>query len=113
MINAGAIMTSSMLKHKVTPANRFNHISSTLANLSNSHKITFNNAVYNSEKETADRNYALGYFMKEHSIAHFQKQQTFIKHLIYIFRLVPLRLIASIWQLLPQAWQMRVKIPCL
>ena len=66
MINAGAIMTSSMLKRKVTPANRFNHISSTLANLSNSHKITFNNAVYNSEKETADRNYALGYFMKEH-----------------------------------------------
>lgn len=66
MINAGAIMSCSMIKRKSNPADRFNHIMQALYQLSDSQKITFNNAVYNSEKETADRNYALGYFMREH-----------------------------------------------
>ncbi|WP_208123277.1 glutaminase A [Facilibium subflavum] len=66
MINAGAIMSCAMIKKRLSPAGRFKHITNALSDLSNSHKITFNNAVYNSEKETADRNYALGYFMREH-----------------------------------------------
>jgi glutaminase len=66
MINAGAIMSCSMIKRKANPASKFNHIMKALHELSNSQKITFNNAVYNSEKDTADRNYALGYFMREH-----------------------------------------------
>ncbi|WP_018300268.1 glutaminase A [Fangia hongkongensis] len=66
MINAGAIMSCSMIQAKKTPAARFKCIVDALERLSASDKITFNNAVYNSEKDTADRNYALGYFMREH-----------------------------------------------
>ena len=66
MLNAGAIMSCSMIKRKASPADRFNHIMQALHNMTDSKRITFNNAVYNSEKDTADRNYALGYFMREH-----------------------------------------------
>ena len=66
LINSGAIMTSSLIKHTSPLAERFEYIMDVWKQLSGGiYKIGFNNSVYLSEKETADRNYALAYFMKE------------------------------------------------
>ena len=66
LINSGAIMTTSLIKNKNTPAERFEYIIKIWDDLSgNLYKIGFNNPVYLSEKSTADRNFALAYFMKE------------------------------------------------
>ena len=66
LINSGAIMTTSLLYPEKDMALRFEELMSTWQRLSGGiHNIGFNNSVYLSEKRTADRNYALAYFMKE------------------------------------------------
>lgn len=65
MINAGAIMCCSLIKQKLSLSNRFDHIKMIWEKLSGGKHISFDNAVYLSEKETGNRNYALAYFMNE------------------------------------------------
>jgi len=66
LINSGAIMTSSLIKKELSASERFEFIVSIWDKLCGGiYKIGFNNAVYLSEKNTADRNFALAYFMKE------------------------------------------------
>lgn len=65
MINAGAIMSTSMIRAEEKMANRFEYIQSVWNQLIGNNKVSFNNSMYLSERETADRNWALGYFMKE------------------------------------------------
>ncbi|WP_432773313.1 glutaminase A [Francisella salimarina] len=65
MINSGAIMTCSLIKPEWNLADRFEYITNVWKNLAGGESIGFDNAVYHSEKETADRNYALAHFMKE------------------------------------------------
>ena len=66
LINSGAIMTTSLIKNKLNHADRFDYVMDIWSKLSGGiYKIGFNNSVYLSEKKTADRNYALAYFMKE------------------------------------------------
>jgi len=65
MINSGAIMTCSLIKPEMNLADRFEYITQVWENLSGGERIGFDNATYHSEKETADRNYALAHFMKE------------------------------------------------
>lgn len=68
LINSGAIMTSSLIKNDCPLSERFEYITDIWSRLSGGiYKIGFNNPVYLSEKQTADRNYALAYFMKETS----------------------------------------------
>lgn len=68
LINSGAIMTTSMLFPEDDLSIRFEKISNIWSELSgNLYKIGFNNSVYLSEKNTADRNYALAHFMNERS----------------------------------------------
>jgi glutaminase len=64
MINAGAIMTCSLIQPHQPMAERFEHVSQQWRRATGS-SIGFNSAVFLSERETADRNFALGYFMKE------------------------------------------------
>jgi glutaminase len=66
MINSGAIMTCSLLRSRDELADRFDHVDATWRRLSGSSRVGFNNSVYLSERTTADRNFALGYFMREH-----------------------------------------------
>ncbi|MEN0004103.1 MAG: glutaminase A [Bacteroidota bacterium] len=66
LINAGAIMGVSLIKPEETIADRFEYISDTWTRLCANKKVNFNNAVYLSERGTADRNFALAYFMREH-----------------------------------------------
>lgn len=66
LINSGAIMTTSLIKADKSHAERFEYIIKIWDDLAgNIYKIGFNNPVYLSEKDTADRNFALAYFMKE------------------------------------------------
>lgn len=65
MINAGAIMAVSLIRSELPVADRFDHVMGTWQALAGGSKPGFNNAVYLSERKTADRNFALGYFMRE------------------------------------------------
>ncbi len=67
MINAGAIMCCSLLRREgeLNVADRFDTIMDTWRRLGGGSKVKFNNSVYLSERTTADRNFALGYFMRE------------------------------------------------
>lgn len=65
MINAGAIATCSLIKQGTPVAERFDHVTEQWRRLAGGAKPGFSNAVYLSEREKGDRNYALGYFMKE------------------------------------------------
>ena len=65
MINAGAIMACSLIKRDHSIADRFEYISSVWEKLCGNKPVYFNNSVYLSERQTADRNFALAYFMRE------------------------------------------------
>jgi glutaminase len=65
MINAGAIMCSSLIEPQAPLADRFDCIMAVWREMAGGARLSFNNAVYLSEKETADRNFALAYFMRE------------------------------------------------
>ncbi|NGO81780.1 glutaminase A [Streptomyces sp. YC504] len=65
MINAGAIMCCSLIRPELAPADRFDHVARTWQRLAGGRRTGFNNAVYLSERQTADRNFALGYSMRE------------------------------------------------
>uniref|UniRef100_A0A1B0GBY4 glutaminase n=1 Tax=Glossina morsitans morsitans TaxID=37546 RepID=A0A1B0GBY4_GLOMM len=69
MINAGAILTCSLIqaliKPEMTAAEKFDYTMSWFKRLSGGENIGFNNAVFLSEREAADRNYALGFYMRE------------------------------------------------
>ncbi|XP_063914832.1 glutaminase kidney isoform, mitochondrial-like isoform X1 [Zophobas morio] len=70
MINAGAILVSALLKTiadpEMTLAEKFDYTLNYFVRLAGGEDLGFNNAVFLSEREAADRNYALGYYMKEH-----------------------------------------------
>ncbi|MGG7058396.1 glutaminase A [Clostridium nigeriense] len=63
MINAGAIVTTSLIDGKDVEE-RFEKILDFMKAVTNNDKITVNESVYLSEKETGNRNRALAYFMK-------------------------------------------------
>ncbi|XP_026473486.1 glutaminase liver isoform, mitochondrial-like isoform X2 [Ctenocephalides felis] len=70
MINAGAILVCSLLKTLVKPemtlAEKFDYMTTYFKRLAGGESLGFNNAVFLSEREAADRNYALGFYMREH-----------------------------------------------
>ncbi|MGB3619641.1 MAG: glutaminase A [Catalinimonas sp.] len=65
LINAGAIMTSGLIGRELDLADRFDLVVSTWRRLNGGEGHTFDNATYLSERGTADRNFALAYFMRE------------------------------------------------
>ncbi|XP_055916694.1 glutaminase liver isoform, mitochondrial isoform X2 [Eupeodes corollae] len=71
MINAGAIITCSLMqtlvKPEMTMAEKFDYTLQWFKKMAGDENITFNNAVFLSEREAADRNYALGFYMRENN----------------------------------------------
>ncbi|XP_076636309.1 glutaminase isoform X3 [Colletes latitarsis] len=71
MINAGAILVCSLLKSLIKPemtlAEKFDFAMNYFKKLAGGENLGFNNAVFLSEREAADRNYALGFYMREHN----------------------------------------------
>jgi glutaminase len=65
MINAGAIMCGALIKKGASSSDRFDYVMSKWKQLAGRMKVGFDNAVYLSERQTGDRNFALGYFMRE------------------------------------------------
>ena len=65
MINAGSMVCASLIRPHQPLADRFDAILSVWQRLCGGVRPGFNSAVYHSEKETADRNFALAYFLKE------------------------------------------------
>lgn len=70
MINAGSILVCSLLKTLIKPnqtlAEKFDYTQNWFKKLAGGENLGFNNAVFLSEREAADRNYALGFYMREH-----------------------------------------------
>ncbi|RNC83376.1 MAG: glutaminase A [Balneola sp.] len=67
MINAGAIMSCALIGQDLDIADRFDRVNKTWSQLNGNKPVYFNNAVYLSERQTADRNFALAYFMRENN----------------------------------------------
>ncbi|XP_070540566.1 glutaminase kidney isoform, mitochondrial-like isoform X2 [Ptychodera flava] len=67
MINAGGILMASMMKPNLSPADRFDYIMKYLQRLAGGEFVGFSNATYLSERDTADRNFALAYYMRENN----------------------------------------------
>ena len=67
MINAGAIVTSSLIYGK-SPEHKVQRIVDFMKKSTNNENITINEQVYESEKATGNRNRALAYFMKSENM---------------------------------------------
>lgn len=84
MINSGAIMSCSLIQPGLDIADRFDFVADTWRKLTAGGLVGFNNAVYLSERQTADRNFALGYFMREHGA--FPKGADLVETLEFYFQ---------------------------
>lgn len=65
MVNAGAIVVSSLIKMDCNKAEKFDFVLQYLNRMAGNEFMGFSNATFQSEKETGDRNYAIGYYLKE------------------------------------------------
>ena len=65
MINAGAIMISSLIHTNREPSKRFDAVLQYLHTFGNAEHIGYDNSVYLSEQHHADRNISLAYYMRE------------------------------------------------
>jgi glutaminase len=93
MINSGAIMSCSLVKPSLDLADRFDHVISTWERMTGRSTVGFNNPVYLSERQTADRNFALGYFMRENKA--FPKGTDLVQTLEFYFQCCSIELNAS------------------
>lgn len=65
MVNAGAIVISSLIKPCSNKAEKFDYVMDFVKKMAGQEFVGFSNATFQSEKETGDRNFAIGYYMKE------------------------------------------------
>jgi glutaminase len=93
MINAGAIMSSALIRPEVEMADRFEHVLDMWGRLTGGTRPTFSNSIYLSERRTADRNFALGYFMRENGA--FPEGTDLVETLEFYFQMCSLELTAE------------------
>ncbi|KAI4903246.1 hypothetical protein NFI96_022055, partial [Prochilodus magdalenae] len=65
MVNAGAIVISSLLKPGFKKAEKFDYMMDYVKRMAGGEYVGFSNATFQSEKETGYRNFAIGYYLKE------------------------------------------------
>ncbi|KAK3512598.1 hypothetical protein QTP70_017203 [Hemibagrus guttatus] len=65
MVNAGAIVISSLIKPGANKSEKFDYVMDFVKKMAGKEYVGFSNATFQSEKETGDRNYAIGYYLKE------------------------------------------------
>ena len=85
LINSGAIMSASLVKSDCNDDNRFEYIIDTWKSIVGKNNVGFDNAVYLSEKNTANRNHALAHIMMENNI--FPENTDINKTLEFYFQL--------------------------
>jgi glutaminase len=69
MVNSGAIMSASLLLYKVKPelslSEKYEYVHNFFKRMCGGLSVGFMNSVFLSERDTADRNFALAYYMRE------------------------------------------------
>ncbi|XP_062842949.1 glutaminase 2b isoform X2 [Trichomycterus rosablanca] len=65
MVNAGAIVLSSLIQPGANKAEKFDYVMDFVKKMAGGEYVGFSNATFQSEKETGDRNFAIGYYLKE------------------------------------------------
>ncbi|XP_032994524.1 glutaminase liver isoform, mitochondrial isoform X1 [Lacerta agilis] len=65
MVNAGAIVISSLIRMGCKKAEKFDYVLDYLKKMAGNEYVGFSNTTFQSEKETGDRNYAIGYYLKD------------------------------------------------
>ncbi|ROL50416.1 Glutaminase kidney isoform, mitochondrial [Anabarilius grahami] len=65
MVNAGAIVCTSLIKHGAGNAEKFDYVMNFLKKMAGNEYVGFSNATFQSERESGDRNFAIGYYLKE------------------------------------------------
>lgn len=68
MINAGAIMACALIGRGRPAAARFDSVMKRWRSLTGGEELSFSEEVFEAEKNAGDRNYALGYLMREHDV---------------------------------------------
>nr|XP_032814999.1 glutaminase liver isoform, mitochondrial-like [Petromyzon marinus] len=65
MVNAGAIVITSLIKQGAHTSEKFDHVMEYLNKMGGHEYVGFSNATFQSERESGDRNFAIGYYLKE------------------------------------------------
>ncbi|XP_031581931.1 glutaminase kidney isoform, mitochondrial-like isoform X2 [Oreochromis aureus] len=65
MVNAGAIVCTSLIKQSASNAEKFDYVMNFLKKMAGNEYVGFSNATFQSERESGDRNFAIGYYLKE------------------------------------------------
>lgn len=65
MVNAGAIVCTSLIKQGAGNAEKFDYMMNFLKKMAGNEYVGFSNATFQSERESGDRNFAIGYYLKE------------------------------------------------
>ena len=69
MLNGGAIMSCALILNLIQPrsdlADKYDFLFNNLNRIGGYEFLGFNNSVFLSERATADRNFSMGYYMKE------------------------------------------------
>ncbi|XP_057182250.1 glutaminase a isoform X3 [Triplophysa rosa] len=65
MVNAGAIVCTSLLKQGAGNAEKFDYVMNFMKKLAGNEYVGFSNATFQSERLSGDRNFAIGYYLKE------------------------------------------------
>ncbi|KAM4025667.1 glutaminase kidney isoform, mitochondrial-like isoform 3-T3 [Anomaloglossus baeobatrachus] len=65
MVNAGAIVITSLIKQVASNAEKFDYVMQFLNKMAGNEYVGFSNATFQSERESGDRNFAIGYYLKE------------------------------------------------
>ncbi|KAL3891231.1 hypothetical protein ACJMK2_003494, partial [Sinanodonta woodiana] len=85
LVNSGAIVLCSLMKQDLNLADRFDYTSQLFKKMAGGEYLSFNNSVFLSERETADRNFALAYFLRENKC--FPEGTNLIEVLDFYFQL--------------------------
>ncbi|CAH8865593.1 unnamed protein product [Trichobilharzia szidati] len=65
LINSGALAVCSLIQPHLSPPERFKYVEGKFSQMAGGLPMGFNNAVFLSERATADRNFAIAYYMRE------------------------------------------------
>uniref|UniRef100_A0A183CA45 glutaminase n=1 Tax=Globodera pallida TaxID=36090 RepID=A0A183CA45_GLOPA len=91
MVNSGAIIVTSLIRAQLNMADRFEYMINEYKKMAGGEYVGFNNAVFLSEAATADRNFALAYFMKENGCFPEESKHTALKETLdFYFQLCSL-----------------------
>ena len=67
LITSGGLAVLSLIRNESSVSDRYDYIFNEIRKIAGSTQISFSNSVFLSEREQADRNWAIGHFLNEHN----------------------------------------------